>query len=179
MASARISVNEHRKGETCVTETDFSKGQCMDLVPIEMLEAKVADFDARREELPRQYDLALLDDPVAGRVLMFYLLLTEMPGLLSDQRLTPEQVFWSRCYWFLLFARLREATAGPDAGLEQQAIQILEHPPDGLSPDWTMLEEVEAAVERSAAASVLAAHQRPPSGLPRSGDHRTGQEEEG
>jgi len=102
--------------------------------------------------LPRHYDLSLLDDPLAGTALKFYMLLTEMSDLLMEERLTPEQVFWSRYYWFLLFTRLRQASAGHDAGLEQQAIRILAHPPPGCIPDWSVLEGGESAVEQDVAA---------------------------
>jgi hypothetical protein len=129
----------------------------MRLVPVELLEAKEADFDARRGQLSPQYDLALLDDPLAGRALKFYLLLTEMPDLIADQRLSAEQMFWSRYYWFLLHVRLREAVVGPDAGLEQQAFQILEHPRPICTPDWSMIDELEAAAKRDAAAQLRTA----------------------
>jgi hypothetical protein len=124
----------------------------MELIPGEWLAAKEAEFDARRGQLPGHYDLSLIDDPLAGRALKFYLLLKEMPNLIAGQGISPEQLFWSRYYWFLRHARLREAVAGRDAGLEQQAFQILEHPPANCSPDWSVLEQVEAAVGRDVAA---------------------------
>ena len=124
----------------------------MDLIPAEILMGKEADFDARRDRLPGHYNVALLDDPLGGQALKFYLLLTEMPELLADQRLSAEQRFWSRYYWFLRYVKVREAAAGPDAGLEQQAFQILEPPPPGCCPDWSMVEQVQAAVARDVAA---------------------------
>jgi hypothetical protein len=111
-------------------------------------------FDARRGQLRKSYDLAFLDDPLAGQALKFYLLLTEMPDLLVDQGLSSEELFWSRYYWFLRYAKLRQAAAGPDAGLEQQALQILEHPYPLCSPDWHLIGAVEAAVKRDVAAQL-------------------------
>jgi hypothetical protein len=95
--------------------------------------------------------MALLDDPLAGRALKFYVLLTEMPDLTVALGLSPEQLFWSRYYWFLRFTKLREASVGRDVGLEQQAFQILEYPHPDCSPDWTVIGEIETAVTRDVA----------------------------
>jgi hypothetical protein len=118
----------------------------MRLVPEDVLAAKIHAFDALRSRLVGRYDLTLLDDPQAGRFLKYYLLLTEAPELLVDQAISPEDLFWSRYYWFLRFARLRQTTTGYDAGLEQQAFQILEYPWPECEPDWSLLELVESAV---------------------------------
>jgi hypothetical protein len=128
------------------------------LIGAEVLEAKEAEFDTRRGQLPRRFDLALLDDPLAGRALKWFLLLTEMPDLVADQGLSAEELFWGRYYWFLRYARLRGAVTGRDAGLEQQAFQLLEHPYPACRPDWSVLEEVEAAAERDAAAQLREAY---------------------
>lgn len=117
----------------------------MNLVRSDLLEAKEAAFDAVRGRLLPSYNLALLDDPLAGQALKFYLLLTEMPDLLAGERPSAEELFWSRYSWFMRYARLRRAVAGYDAGLEQQAAQILEYPHPACTPDWSVLEEVEAA----------------------------------
>jgi hypothetical protein len=124
----------------------------MRIVPAGVLVAKESAFDSRRRELPPHYNQSLLDDPLAGQALKFYLLLTEMPDLLADEGFSAEERFWSRYYWFLLYVRLRQASAGPDAGLEQQALQILQHPQPPCSPGWSILTEVEAATERDASA---------------------------
>jgi hypothetical protein len=125
---------------------NFPEGFTLQLVPAELLAAKEAELDARRQLLPEQYDLALLDAPPAGRALKFYLLLTEMPDLLAGHDFSPEQLFWSRYYWFLQYVYLRQAD--PDAGLEQQAMQILEHPHPTCTPDWSVLQGVEAAARQ-------------------------------
>src|SRR5439155_26387780 len=95
--------------------------------------------------------MALLDDSLAGQALKFYLLLTEMPELITYQRVSTEKLFWIRYYWFLRYARLRAAVAGRDAGLEQRSFQILEHPYPACTPDWSVIEKVEAAAERDSA----------------------------
>jgi hypothetical protein len=125
------------------------------------LAAKEAAFDAACARLPSCYNEALLADPVTGRCLKFYLLLTHLLELLDDPPLSPEQVFWNRYYWLARYMQLRLALHGPDAGLEQQLAQVLEYPYPPCDPDWSLLEPVEAAAERDAAAQ-LASQQRVP-----------------
>src|SRR5215510_14995096 len=63
---------------------------------------------------------------------------------------TPEEIFWSRYFWFRLFAYVTSATVGKDAGVEQQAFQLLEHPFPPCNPDWSRLESVDALAKREA-----------------------------
>jgi hypothetical protein len=122
----------------------------MNLVSEEKLRARQSRFDAmeNRSRSP------LEDDPIAGQLLKFYLLLTEAPQLLADEGLLPDQFFWSRHYWFCRYVKVRQAVGGPDAGLEQQAHQILEHPHPACAPDWKLLEEVESLASQHAAAQL-------------------------
>jgi hypothetical protein len=126
----------------------------MRLATEEVLDDHVAAWDAARAGLPAHENSDLLDDPVSGRALRSYLMLTETPVLIAGLGLSAEDVFWSRYYWLLRYARLREATVGRDAGLEQQVSQILEHPDPPCDPDWSVLEAVEARAERDAAAQL-------------------------
>ena len=61
-----------------------------------------------------------------------------------------EDVFWSRYYWFSVFARLFEAEHGFDAGIQQNLFKLLEHPQPTCAPDWTVLEAVEGQAKREA-----------------------------
>jgi len=131
------------------------------LLSAAILGSRERDFGTRSGRLPGHYDLPLLDDPVAGQTLKFYLLLTEMPALVADLKLSAEDLFWNRYYWFLRYARLRQAATGPDAGLEQQAFQMLEHPYPPCSPDWALLDEIEAAVEREIASQLESLRRTP------------------
>jgi hypothetical protein len=108
-------------------------------------------------------DPAVLSDSAAGPSLRAFLVLSHWPHLLAGRGWTTEEVIWSRYYWFRRFVRIRAAGSGPDAGLEQQALDILEHPePDGSDREW-----VEALADRDAADQV-----RPPwSDADRSGSH--------
>jgi hypothetical protein len=119
----------------------------MRLVTEDVLTSAGPDLDPLRPTLGH-YDLALLGDPRVGQALRSYLLLTERPECFTSRGWSPEEVFWSRYYWFLRFSKLRTTSSGPDAGLEQQAFQILEHPHPSCLPDWSELERVELMVER-------------------------------
>lgn len=61
-----------------------------------------------------------------------------------------EDVFWSRYYWFSVFARLSEAEHGFDAGIQQSLFNLLEHPLPTCTPDWTLLEAVEEQARQEA-----------------------------
>jgi hypothetical protein len=88
----------------------------------------------------------MMDHPVAGCCLRYYLILTECPDLQGEHRLSEAVRYWSRYYWLFRFARVWSAVVGYDAGLEQQVFQLLESAPDGLDA----LPELEAAAERAA-----------------------------
>lgn len=97
------------------------------------------------------YRMELTDHPIAGRSLVNYLLLTDCPDLLADLALTDEERFWSRYYWLARFAREWQAAAGPDAGIEQQMLQLLEE----MDGAYAHLVEIEAAVERDAVVNLI------------------------
>lgn len=122
----------------------------MKLVPEETLAVREHAFDAARSRLSNSLDQTLLDDPVSGRCLKFYLLLTELPDLLGADGIPNEQMFWSRYYWHVRYATLSHAVSGPDPGLDQQSFQILEYPHPPCAPDWNDLESVHRAAERDA-----------------------------
>jgi hypothetical protein len=63
-----------------------------------------------------------------------------------EQGWDTESIFWSRYYWFKRFVLLRSRGAGLDAGLEQQAVQLLEHPFPVCAPDWSNMEIVDRAL---------------------------------
>jgi len=119
-----------------------------DLLPLH------AALDAAWPTLTASYDPSLLDDPIAGPSLTRYLILTELPGAMAELDLTPEAIFWSRVYWFERFSVLRRHATGFDAGLEQQAHQLLEHPNPPCDPDWSHLEAIHTRAERDATAVI-------------------------
>ena len=95
-------------------------------------------------------DACLLADPELGPVLRVYLVLTRRPSLFIRSGWSPESIVWSLYYWFRRLVALRAASSGFDAGLEQQAFQILEAPHPACELDWSELESIEAlAVEHA------------------------------
>lgn len=94
------------------------------------------------------YDPVLLDDSTAGAALRIFLVLSQRPEIAETIGCSPETIFWSRYYWFRRFALERQASHGPDAGLEQQAFRLLEHPEPECRPDWSLLAWVEEQASR-------------------------------
>ncbi len=87
-----------------------------------------------------------LSDGACERALRRYLLLTEFPERIAErQPVCHESVVYSRYYWFTLFAKLCRTRQGHDAGLEQQAFQILENA--DCEVDWNVIRAIEIRVE--------------------------------
>ncbi len=84
-----------------------------------------------------------LSDPTAAAALYVFLTLTQSAELFVSKGWSAETIFWSRYYWFRRFTTIQRAKVGFDAGLEQQATQLLEHPFPPCEPDWTRLESLE------------------------------------
>lgn len=85
----------------------------------------------------------LLQEPV-GSAIRAFLALSQRPEVFTAAGWSPEEVFWSRYFWARRVVNLNSAARGPDAGLEQQASQVLEHPLPSCTPDWSLLESVES-----------------------------------
>lgn len=83
------------------------------------------------------------DEPIAADALRAFLTLTQSPDLFLKAGWSTEAIFWSRYFWFRRFTTVQAANKGFDAGLEQQAVQLLEHPYPSCEPDWSNLESVE------------------------------------
>lgn len=93
-------------------------------------------------ETLRRYESAIRDATAielegrAGEYLRYHTLFAS--GLASRVGLgdiDEALAFYNAYYWFERFVRARIAEHGPDAGLEQQAFQLLEHAPIELDPD--------------------------------------------
>src|SRR5262245_28041037 len=86
-------------------------------------------------------DADALADPLAGPSLRAYLVLTQSADLFVSRGWSPEEVFWSRYYWFRRFYAVWESLTGRhDAGNEQWAFKILEYPYPECQTDWSDLE---------------------------------------
>ena len=62
---------------------------------------------------------------------------------------TAEEVFWSRYFWFSAVVRSSEELGGYDAGLQQQAFQLLEVPTPYCEPDLQHLAVIESAAKEA------------------------------
>jgi|SRR5579871_4127248 len=80
--------------------------------------------------------------------LRMFLRLTHRSHLFLDRGWAPEEVFLSRYYWFRRFVTLQSLKYGFDAGLEQQAFQILEYPFPECEVDWSVLEGIENRISK-------------------------------
>jgi hypothetical protein len=118
----------------------------------------VDEEDLARIDVPApcvdDIDPDALADPQAGTSLRAFLTLTDCCHDFIKNGWSPEDVFYSRYYWFRRFVDLRVASSGPDAGLEQQAFRILEHPHPDCDPDWYVLEQVESLAAEHAASQL-------------------------
>jgi hypothetical protein len=86
----------------------------------------------------------LLQDDACGPPLRVYLALSS--GALGTD-LSPEDHWLNRYYWFLRLAAAYRRKFGPDAGIEQQASQILE------TADWAKIDPHEFAQVQAAASA--------------------------
>ena len=90
------------------------------------------------------------DEAPGSRELQWFRYLTADPDFGAALGLCNEEVFWNRYYWFLRHISACATIGVRDAGLEQQAFQILEYPFPPCSPDWSHLEAVEKLAEQDA-----------------------------
>ncbi|HEX7888959.1 MAG TPA: hypothetical protein VF522_06315 [Ramlibacter sp.] len=54
--------------------------------------------------------------------------------------------FYNAYFWILVFAKRFQAHHGPDAGIEQECLKVLERAPDDV--DWQLVESVAQAAEQ-------------------------------
>ena len=92
------------------------------------------------------------NDANYGPALRYFLLFSE-PELLARVDLGAPMdavtAFYNQYYWFKRFVQLHHKEHGPDAGLDQQAFQLLESAPEGV--DWDVLAAIEQQLERERA----------------------------
>ena len=105
------------------------------LVPV----AQLAPLD---EELVRRTralsDLALdIDRDPAGIALARSEMFARWPELVPGGPLDPQRMFYNRYFWFRRFVTLWQAEHGENAGLEQQALQLLEYV--NVEVDWDIV----------------------------------------
>jgi hypothetical protein len=125
-------------------------------VPIQFVPAAAEQaFMQCLPELAGRIGFLLIDRSSAGRALQYNLILAEFPHLLLPHSFTPAQLFWSRCYWFLRFAALRQVSDGYDAGIEQQPFNILENVVDLDDCDISLAEQIASRVNTQVQAELV------------------------
>ncbi|MBL8936758.1 MAG: hypothetical protein JNM69_19520 [Archangium sp.] len=110
--------------------------------------APAAELEALLPELRRRaQSLALAPKLLFGRsgeALLLSMLFERWPELVAG--LSVETRFYNRYFWFLRFVALHTDTHGPDAGLQQQAFQLLESAE--FDVDSELLQQIETEAGR-------------------------------
>ncbi|MCE9528883.1 MAG: hypothetical protein K8R36_22790 [Planctomycetales bacterium] len=98
---------------------------------------------ALSDEILSDVPSKFLVDPACAPALKNYLALTQ--GTAGNQ-LSPQDRVYNRYFWFQCFRHVAEETFGSDAGIDQQATQILEHA--GCDLDWNVVERIEMSASQ-------------------------------
>jgi len=86
----------------------------------------------------------------AGEALARSLLFEHWPDLVGgSEELDRERLLYNRYYWFVRFVALWQAAHGYDAGLEQQAFQMVEQA--DMQLDWDLLQQLDARARQGIA----------------------------
>jgi hypothetical protein len=109
------------------------------LVPQDTLSRVKSELYARIAQLTPG---VALDPGNVGEALAWSLLFDRWPDLLPGLPINREDAFYNQYFWFKRFATLKQERDGYDAGLEQQAFQLLEQPDFDL--DWALIEQLDA-----------------------------------
>jgi hypothetical protein len=120
------------------------------LVPERELKGKDRLIWKLVEQRSQNFSVAA-DDPLYGAAFRYYLLFAEQSALgeMGLDGLSDAEIFHNEYYWFLLFSRLHQIKHGYDAGLEQQAFNLLESAPRDI--DLTIVERINDRVEKEVA----------------------------
>jgi hypothetical protein len=99
--------------------------RAMQLLPESTFDALGDEFESRRPILGESYRLELLDEPVSGRCLRNYILLTECPELFGS--VSETEIFWQRYYWLRRYAIAWRAVdpEGYDPAIEDMLSDLL------------------------------------------------------
>jgi hypothetical protein len=116
------------------------------LIPLPILQKHEQTILARLDSLPITYRKDLLRDARYRYPYLYYLLFTHWPALSNGTtaEVTADDLFYNRYYWFLRLAKQYEAGHGFDAGLGQQAVQLLEQAAGHF--DLEVVREIEGKV---------------------------------
>ena len=115
------------------------------LIPESELAAHDDEVKAKANSIEEAVSVDL-DNEVYGVAFGRYLLLSHWPELVEGTETIAEKtLLYNRYYWFMRFVRAYCAQHGPDAGLEQQAFQMLEQSMTDI--DWQVVEAIENRIK--------------------------------
>jgi hypothetical protein len=115
------------------------------LVPLPLLHSELAKIREATILVQHSYTVDV-DDEDCGEAFCYYMLFTHCPSLLQDQiKLDEEVIFYNRYFWFLRTIKAYKSRYGTDAGMEQQAFQLLEYPPCRL--DLELIAHIDSLVD--------------------------------
>jgi hypothetical protein len=116
------------------------------IVPTDRLASIEQELNEKIGQLTEPYRKELLNDDSCGRAFRYYLLFTHWPSLIDPvgTELSRLDIFYNRYHWFLTFAMMYPVKHGADAGLDQQAFQLLENATDEV--DWLVIHQIETRV---------------------------------
>jgi hypothetical protein len=118
------------------------------LVPVEALRARFADIRDSVAPYKGGYSLGV-NDPSAEEALIYYVLFTHCPHSLDSEeiQLDDEATFYNRYFWQRRISWLITRTRGSDAGLEQQAFQLLQSA--AIDIDWELIDALQRCAQTS------------------------------
>ncbi|WP_053365750.1 immunity 22 family protein [Bacillus sp. FJAT-27245] len=90
-------------------------------------------------------NIITIDDEDLTKVLHYFLILKEFgQEIAAGSSFTNEQILYSQYYWFVYFKNQYISKYGYDAGMDQQAFQLIEHIAYELHDDvnWDILEQI-------------------------------------
>lgn len=117
-----------------------------DLIPEAMLKRLDDELRSRLSDSARTPVSGEEDGP-ASVAMRYFLLFSQWPELLGTVAPAPTApaLLYNQYYWFLRLKQLRTRQHGPDAGMEQQALQLLEGA--DCDVDWCVIEAIEQQVD--------------------------------
>lgn len=117
------------------------------LISEAVLRSTDKELRARMQKVKGKYAVDA-EDEVYGAAFRYFLLFDRWPDLLVGvvSELTALTCFYNKYYWFLQFKRLWALKHGYDAGIEQQAFQLLEAADHELEVDLSVIERIEMQI---------------------------------
>ena len=113
------------------------------LIPETLLTPLYSEARARSSTSDGSADVTLSGTP-DERPYLNYLVMTHVHEKLPSEWQTESLVLYNRYYWFLRFAKIHSEQHAKDAGIDQQAFQILENAMADI--DWAVVEAIDKRI---------------------------------